>query len=85
MANQTRAEKVKEIIYEQLKGWQNFSLEDATPEKSLVDDLGADSLDLVELVMEVEEAFSCEISDEEAEKLVTVQDCLDFAARLSDA
>lgn len=47
---------------------------------SLVDDLGADSLDLVELVMVIEEEFDCEISDEAAEKLVTVQDCYNYAA-----
>ena len=65
-------EKIKEIICEQL----NVSAEDVVPEASFVDDLGADSLDQVELIMAMEEAFDIEIPDEVAEKIVTVQDAV---------
>ena len=61
-------EKVKEIIVEQL----GVNQEQVTPEASFIDDLGADSLDTVELVMAFEEEFGAEIPDEEAEKLTTV-------------
>ena len=61
-------EKVKEIIVEQL----GVSAEQVTPEASFIDDLGADSLDTVELVMAFEEEFGAEIPDEDAEKLTTV-------------
>ena len=61
-------EKVKEIIVEQL----GVNAEPVTPEASFVEDLGADSLDTVELVMAFEEEFGAEIPDEEAEKLTTV-------------
>ncbi|NLE67761.1 MAG: acyl carrier protein [Lentisphaerae bacterium] len=61
-------EKVKEIIVEQL----GVNAEQVTPEASFVEDLGADSLDTVELVMAFEEEFGAEIPDEEAEKLTTV-------------
>jgi len=67
-------EKVKKIISEQL----DIDIDEIVPEASFVDDLGADSLDLVELVMAMEEAFDLEISDEEAEKLRTVQDAIDY-------
>jgi len=67
-------ERVKKIIAEQL----DVDADEIVPEASFVDDLGADSLDLVELVMAMEEAFDIEISDEEAEKLRTVQDAIDY-------
>ena len=53
-------------------------LEEVVPEASFVDDLGADSLDLVELIMSMEEVFEIDISDEDAEKLVSVQDAIDY-------
>ncbi|MBL7179695.1 MAG: acyl carrier protein [Pseudomonadota bacterium] len=67
-------DKVKKIIAEKL----SVDLEEVVPQASFVDDLGADSLDLVELIMSMEEEFDIEISDDEAEKLVTVQDVLNF-------
>ncbi len=67
-------EKVREIIAEQL----GVSIEEVVPEASFVDDLGADSLDLVELIMALEEEFGKEISDEEAEKIRTVQEAIDY-------
>jgi len=67
-------EKVKKIIVEKL----SVDLEEVVPGASFVDDLGADSLDLVELIMSMEEEFDIDISDEEAEKLVTVQDAFNF-------
>jgi acyl carrier protein len=68
------AEKVKSIIVEQL------GVEDSevTPDASFVNDLGADSLDTVELVMAFEEAFDIEIPDEDAEKIVTVKNAIDY-------
>ena len=66
--------KVMKIIAEKL----SVDLEEVVPEASFVDDLGADSLDLVELIMSMEEEFDIEISDEQAEKLVTVKDAIDF-------
>ena len=67
-------EKVKEIICEQL----NVSEEDVVPTASFVDDLGADSLDQVELIMAMEEEFDVSIPDEDAEKIATVQDAIDY-------
>ena len=67
-------EKVKSIIAEQL----GVKLEEVTPEAKFVDDLGADSLDTVELVMALEEEFGVEIPDEDAEKLSTVGDALRY-------
>ncbi|MDG6881428.1 Acyl carrier protein [Phocoenobacter uteri] len=67
-------ERVKNIIVEQL----GVSLEEAKPEASFIDDLGADSLDTVELVMALEEEFDIEIPDEEAEKITTVQSAIDY-------
>jgi acyl carrier protein len=67
-------EKMKKIIVEQL----SVSEDEVVPGASFVDDLGADSLDLVELIMAMEEAFDIEIPDENAEKLKTVQDAIDY-------
>ncbi len=67
-------ERVKKIVAEQL----SVSDEQVTNSASFVDDLGADSLDTVELVMALEEEFEADIPDEEAEKIVTVQDAIDF-------
>ena len=66
--------KVKEVIVEQL----GVDPEKVKPEASFIDDLGADSLDIVELVMAMEESFEIEIPDEEAEKLKTVQNVVDY-------
>ena len=76
-------ERIKKIAVEQL----GVEDKDVLPSASFVDDLGADSLDLVELIMSLEEEFSTsslkvEISDEDAEKIVTVQDVIDFLKEL---
>jgi acyl carrier protein len=67
-------EKVKQIVSEQL----GVDEAEVTPSASFVDDLGADSLDQVELVMALEEAFDLEIPDEDAEKIRSVQDAIDY-------
>jgi acyl carrier protein len=67
-------ERVKKIVVEQL----GVSEDQVTPEASFVDDLGADSLDTVELVMALEEEFDCEIPDDEAEKITTVKQAMSF-------
>ncbi len=67
-------ERVKKIVCEQL----GVKEEDVKPSSSFVDDLGADSLDTVELVMALEEEFETEIPDEDAEKLTTVQEAIDY-------
>jgi acyl carrier protein len=67
-------EKIKKIISEQL----GVEEDDVVPEAKFVDDLGADSLDTVELVMALEEEFEIEIPDEEAEKIQTVGAAIDF-------
>ncbi|HEX8896102.1 MAG TPA: acyl carrier protein [Terriglobales bacterium] len=67
-------ERVKQIIVEQL----GVDEGEVTPNASFVDDLGADSLDTVELVMAFEEAFDIEIPDEQAEKIRTVKDAIDY-------
>lgn len=67
-------EKVMGIIVEQL----DVAREQCVPEASFIDDLGADSLDLVELIMEMEDNFSVQISDEELGNIRTVQDVIDF-------
>jgi len=68
------AAKVKEIIVENL----GVTPEQVTPEASFIEDLGADSLDTVELVMALEEEFDIQIPDEEAEKITTVQQAVDY-------
>jgi len=68
------ADKVKSIIVEQL----GVDEEEVTPDASFVDDLGADSLDTVELVMAFEEEFGCEIPDGAAEKITTVKNAISF-------
>ncbi len=67
-------ERVKKIVVEQL----GVKAEEVTANASFVDDLGADSLDTVELVMALEEEFGCEIPDEEAEKIQTVQQAINY-------
>ena len=67
-------EKIKGIIVEQL----GVDEDEVTPTASFVDDLGADSLDQVELVMALEEEFGVEIPDEDAEKIATVQNAIDY-------
>ena len=67
-------EKVKNIIVEQL----GVDMESVTPEASFIDDLGADSLDIVELVMTMEEEFDLEIPDDDAEKIKTVNDVINY-------
>ncbi|MGD0732564.1 MAG: acyl carrier protein [Terracidiphilus sp.] len=67
-------EKVKQIIVEQLQ----VDEAEVTPGASFQEDLGADSLDVVELVMQFEEAFDLEIPDEDAEKIKTVKDAIDY-------
>ena len=69
--------KVKQIVVEQL----GVEESEVTPKASFVDDLGADSLDQVELVMAFEEAFDVEIPDEDAEKIRTVQDAIDYIGK----
>lgn len=66
--------KVKKIIAEKL----GVEIGKVVPEASFIDDLGADSLDLVELIMTMEEEFEMDISDDDAEKLVKVKDVIDF-------
>ena len=72
-------DKVKQIIIDQLSVEES----DVTPTASFVDDLGADSLDTVELVMAFEEAFEIEIPDEDAEKIRTVADAVDYIGKHS--
>jgi len=74
MADKTIEEQVKEIIVEQL----SVNAEEVVPEASFVDDLGADSLDLVELIMVMEEKFGQEIPDDDAAKLQSVQDAITY-------
>lgn len=69
-------ERVKKIVAEQL----GVKLEEVTNDSSFVEDLGADSLDTVELVMALEEEFETEIPDEEAEKITKVQEAIDYVS-----
>ncbi len=68
------ADEVKQIIVEQL----GVDEEEVKPEAKFVEDLGADSLDTVELVMAIEEKFGIDIPDSDAEKIITVQDAIDY-------
>ncbi len=70
----TTEERVKKIVSEQL----GVKLEDIQNSSSFVEDLGADSLDTVELVMALEEEFECEIPDDQAEKITNVQQAIDY-------
>ena len=72
-------EKVKAIIVDQL----GVAAEEVKPESSFVEDLGADSLDLTELIMVMEEEFGIEIDDEEAQKLIKVKDATDYISSKS--
>ena len=73
------ADKVKEIVVEQL----GVSEAEVKPEAAFVEDLGADSLDLTELIMAMEEEFDIEIDDEEAQKIVKVQDAISYIEKAS--
>ena len=74
MTDGTTYERLKKIIVEQL----GVDEEEVTPQASFVEDLNADSLDLVELIMSLEEEFGTEISDEDAERIQKVQDAVDY-------
>lgn len=74
-------EKVRSIIAEQL----GVKLEEVTPQATFVDDLGADSLDTVELVMALEEEFKIEIPDEDAEKMTTVGEAIKYIEEKTSA
>jgi len=76
-AKSEHAEKVRQIISEQL----GVDEADITPSAHFIEDLGADSLDQVELIMALEEAFDLEVSDEDAEKMLTVQSAIDYVDR----
>ena len=73
-------ERVKNIVAEQL----GIGVDEVSNESSFIDDLGADSLDTVELVMALEEEFDIEISDEQAENISTVQSAIDYVNNSSD-
>jgi acyl carrier protein len=80
MAEKSVADRVKEIIVEQL----GVNPDQVTPEAKFIEDLGADSLDTVELVMAFEEEFGAEIPDEDAEKLQTVGDVIKYIEERGD-
>lgn len=67
--------KIKKVIAEKIP---DIDIDDVVPEASLIEDLGADSLTIVELVMSMEEVFEIEIDDDDAETLITVQDAIDY-------
>jgi acyl carrier protein len=73
-AKSEHAERVRQLISEQL----GVDESDITPNAHFIEDLGADSLDQVELVMALEEAFSLQVADEDAEKILTVQNAIDY-------
>jgi acyl carrier protein len=74
-------ERVKKVLVDQL----DVSPDEITPAASIVDDLGADSLDVVEIVMGLEEEFDVEIPDEDAEKITTVQQIIDYVEEKAKA
>ena len=78
MTNEGIEERVKKVVEEQL----SISSDQITREASFIDDLGADSLDVVELIMTLEDEFEIEITDEQAEKIVTVRNAIDFMKNL---
>ena len=80
MNKQEVLEKVKTIVAEQL----GVAPERVTPEANFANDLGADSLDTVELVMAMEEAFKVEIPDDEAEKIIMVQQAVDYISQVAN-
>jgi acyl carrier protein len=71
------SDRVKKVVIEQL----NVEEDQVKPEANFQQDLGADSLDTVELVMALEEEFGCEIPDEDAEKIATIQDAVNYVER----
>lgn len=79
MSNLSIEDRVKKVVADSL----SVDAEKVTAEASFIDDLGADSLDTVELVMAFEEEFGCEIPDEESEKIKTVQDAVDHIKKLT--
>ena len=79
MADEKDITKIRGMIAEQL----GLGLEQVTDDAKFIDDLGADSLDVVELVMALEEEFDVEIADEQAEKIQTVGDAIEFIKALS--
>lgn len=81
MSDKSVTEKITDIIVEQL----GVSADQVNPEAKLVEDLGADSLDAVELVMAVEEEFGIEVPDEEAEKLISVGDIVAHVEKVQSA
>ena len=78
--SESSEEKIKDIIVEQL----GVNADQVTREAKMIEDLGADSLDAVELVMAIEEEFGIEIPDEQAEKLSAVGDIIDYVEKVSD-
>lgn len=77
MASMSAEKKIIQIIAEQL----GINADEVIPDAALIEDMGADSLDIVELVMAMEEEFGMEIPDEDAEKIVTVQDIIDYVKK----
>ncbi len=71
-------EEIVERVYKIIADNLGVSLEEVRPDAAFIDDLGADSLDIVELVMAIEKAFDIEIPDEDAEAIATVQDAVDY-------
>ncbi len=78
--SESSEEKIKDIIVEQL----GVNADQVTREAKMIEDLGADSLDAVELVMAIEEEFGIEVPDEQAEKLSAVGDIIDYVEKVSD-
>lgn len=74
MSKEEVVRKIKDLIHDSL----GTAKEEIAPDASFIDDLGADSLDIVELVMQIEREFDIEIPDEDAEKIATVQDAIDY-------